>query len=213
MLTHKQVWDGIDRLAARNKLSASGLAKRAGLDPTTFNKSKRITKQGKPRWPSTESVSKVLDATATSMRDFVELMQGGTPGSPVGRGFRLRCTGLSDVESGACLDAAGFPLAAGWEEIDYPGVDDEHAYAVELDRDVAPPAYRSGDVVVVSPGSSIRRGDRVLARLRTGQVLFGVVIRRTAQRVVLSELGAGKGEEVIEAERLAWLARILWVSQ
>jgi phage repressor protein C with HTH and peptisase S24 domain len=213
MLTHKQVWDGIDRLAARNKLSASGLAKRAGLDPTTFNKSKRITKQGKPRWPSTESVAKVLDATGTSMRDFVELMQGGSPGSPVGRGFRLRCTGLSEVESGACLDAAGFPLAAGWEEIEYPAIDDEHAYAVELDRDVAPPFYRSGDIVVVSPGSSIRRGDRAIARLRTGQVLFGVVLRRTAQRVVLSELGGNKAEEVVEAERLAWLARILWVSQ
>jgi phage repressor protein C with HTH and peptisase S24 domain len=213
MLTHKQVWDGIDRLAARNKLSASGLAKRAGLDPTTFNKSKRITKQGKPRWPSTESVAKVLDATGTSMRDFVELMQGGSPGSPVGRGFRLRCTGLSEVESGACLDAAGFPLAAGWEEIEYPAIDDEHAYAIELDRDVAPPFYRSGDIVVVSPGSSIRRGDRAIARLRTGQVLFGVVLRRTAQRVVLSELGGGKAEEIVEAERLAWLARILWVSQ
>jgi phage repressor protein C with HTH and peptisase S24 domain len=213
MLTHKQVWDGIDRLAARHNLSASGLAKRAGLDPTTFNKSKRITKQGKPRWPSTESVAKVLDATSTSMREFVELMQGGTPGSPVGHGFRLRCTGLGEVERGACLDAAGFPLAGGWEEIDYPAIDDEHAYAIELDRDVAPPFYRSGDIVVVSPGSSIRRGDRVIARLRAGQVLFGVVVRRTAQRVVLTELGADKGEEAIEADKLAWLARILWVSQ
>ena len=43
MLTHAQIWSAIDRLAARASLSASGLAKRAGLDPTTFNKSKRIT--------------------------------------------------------------------------------------------------------------------------------------------------------------------------
>lgn len=213
MLTHKQVWDGIDRLAARNKLSASGLAKRAGLDPTTFNKSKRVTKQGKPRWPSTESVAKVLAATQTSMRDFVELMQGGTPGSPVGRGFRLRSTGLAEIEAGTCLDPAGFPLASGWEEIEYPAIDDEHAYAIELDRDVAPPVYRSGDLVIVSPGSSIRRADRVVARLRTGQVLFGTVVRRTAQRVVLTELVPGSAEETIDAERLAWLARILWVSQ
>ncbi len=213
MLTHKQVWEGIDRLAARHKLSASGLAKRAGLDPTTFNKSKRITKEGKPRWPSTESVAKVLDATGTSMREFVELMLGGTPGSPAGRGFRLRCTGLAEVESGARLDAAGFPLAGGWEEIDYPAIDDEHAYAIELDRDVAPPFYRTGDIVVVSPGSSIRRGDRVIARLRSGEVLFGVVIRRTAQRVVLDRFGTPEPEVVVEADRLAWLARILWVSQ
>jgi hypothetical protein len=53
----------------------------------------------------------------------------------------------------------------------------------------------------------------VIARLRTNQVMFGVVVRRTAQRVVLAELGAGKAEEVIEADRLSWLARILWLSQ
>ena len=41
MLTHAQIWSAIDRLAARAGLTASGLARRAGLDPTTFNKSKR----------------------------------------------------------------------------------------------------------------------------------------------------------------------------
>ena len=43
MLTHSDIWNAVDRLAARAGLSASGLAKKAGLDPTTFNKSKRIT--------------------------------------------------------------------------------------------------------------------------------------------------------------------------
>ena len=32
MLSHDQVWTAIDALAARHSLSASGLAKRAGLD-------------------------------------------------------------------------------------------------------------------------------------------------------------------------------------
>ena len=77
MLTHKAIWRGIDMLAAKNQLSASGLAKRAGLDPTTFNKSKRTTKQGKPRWPSTESLSKILDATQTTMGEFVALLDDG----------------------------------------------------------------------------------------------------------------------------------------
>jgi phage repressor protein C with HTH and peptisase S24 domain len=60
MLTHAQVWSAIDRLATRAGLSASGLAKRAGLDPTTFNKSKRFTAEGRARWPSTESIAKAL---------------------------------------------------------------------------------------------------------------------------------------------------------
>ena len=64
LLTHNQIWNAIDRLAARAKLTASGLAKKAGLDPTTFNKSKRITPEGRPRWPSTESVAKALPPPA-----------------------------------------------------------------------------------------------------------------------------------------------------
>src|SRR4029077_16299866 len=76
MLTHAQVWTALDRLAARSGLSASGLAKRAGLDPTTFNKSKRITPDGRQRWPSTESVSKSLAATNTGVEVFVDLIDG-----------------------------------------------------------------------------------------------------------------------------------------
>src|ERR1035437_2192847 len=73
-LTHNQIWTAIDRLAARAKLTASGLAKKAGLDPTTFNKSKRITPEGRPRWPSTESVAKALQATGTKVDTFVTLI-------------------------------------------------------------------------------------------------------------------------------------------
>src|SRR6185437_7463432 len=73
-LTHNQIWTAIDRLAARAKLTPSGLAKKAGLDPTTFNKSKRITPEGRPRWPSTESVAKSLAATGTKVDTFVSLI-------------------------------------------------------------------------------------------------------------------------------------------
>src|SRR5882757_2452136 len=74
MLTHAQIWHALDRLAARSGLSASGLAKKAGLDPTTFNKSKRITPDGRARWPSTESVAKSLAATGTTIDTFVQLI-------------------------------------------------------------------------------------------------------------------------------------------
>src|SRR5580658_3564877 len=74
MLTHAQIWSAIDGLARRSGLSPSGLAKRAGLDPTTFNKSKRITPDGRARWPSTESVAKSLAATGASLDQFVALI-------------------------------------------------------------------------------------------------------------------------------------------
>ncbi len=73
-LTHTRVWTAIDALARRYSLSASGLAKRAGLDPTSFNKSKRVTGEGRPRWPTTESIAKVLEATGASFEDFTALV-------------------------------------------------------------------------------------------------------------------------------------------
>lgn len=75
--THQQIWRGIDRLAAKHDLTASGLAIRAGLDPTAFNISKRVTREGRRRWPGTETLAKVLDATGASLESFSVLMRGG----------------------------------------------------------------------------------------------------------------------------------------
>jgi len=46
MLTHGKIWTAIDALASRYGLLPSGLAKRAGLDVTAFNPSKRVTTTG-----------------------------------------------------------------------------------------------------------------------------------------------------------------------
>ena len=211
MLTHQAIWRGIDMLAERNRLSASGLAKRAGLDPTTFNKSKRTTKQGKPRWPSTESLSKVLEATSTSMTDFVGLLEEpGSVQAPPAR--RIRCLSLSQMEREPAFDSAGFPQAGPWEEIEFPALGDESAYAVELDRDVALPVLREGDMLVVSPRGSVRRNDRVLVRCRDGQVELGILLRRTTQRITLGHLSEGE-ERSLDVADVSWLVRILWISQ
>ena len=212
MLTHKAIWRGIDLLAERNRLSASGLAKRAGLDPTTFNKSKRTTKQGRARWPSTESVAKILDATRTSMSEFVALIDESGEGAPPPV-RRLRCLSLTQLEREQALDAAGFPQAGPWEDIEFPGIGDDSAYAVELDRDLLPPLLRAGDMLVVSPRSSVRRHDRVVVRHKSGEIEIGVLIRRTAQRLTLGHYCGADDERTIDAASLGWIARIIWLSQ
>src|SRR5262245_31794112 len=129
-LTHAQVWNALDRLAARAKLSASGLAKKAGLDPTTFNKSKRVTPEGRARWPSTESVAKALAATGVSIDTFVSLI--GDKGGPT-RSVPL--IGFGQAGSGGFFDDGGFPVGKGWDEIAFPAVNDENAYALEISGD------------------------------------------------------------------------------
>src|ERR1700692_2299685 len=179
MLTHGQVWTALDRLAERGGLSPSGLARRAGLRPTTFNKSKRITADGRERWPSTESLAKALAATNSSIDTFAQLIDSARTAQSV------PLLGFAQAGAGGYFDDSGFPSGKGWDEAALPSADDEHAYALEISGDSMRPAYRDGDVIVVSPGTPIRRGDRVVVKTRGGEVMVKELKRRTARTLEL----------------------------
>jgi len=153
-----------DRLAERAGLSASALAKKAGLDPTTFNKSKRITADGRERWPSTESVAKALEATNSSIDSFVHLI-----GDATGTVQTVPLLGFAQAEADRHFDDSGFPAGKSWDEMALPSVDDEHCFALEISGDQMRPAYRDGDVMVISPATPIRRGDRVVVKTTGGE--------------------------------------------
>jgi phage repressor protein C with HTH and peptisase S24 domain len=208
ILTHSQVWTALDRLAERAGMSPSGLAKRSGLDPTTFNKSKRITADGRERWPSTESVSKALAATNSSIDTFVQLIGDGT------RSLQsVPLLGLAQAGSGGHFDESGFPAGRGWDEVALPQASDEHAYALEISGDAMKPAYRDGDIIVVSPGTAIRRGDRVVLKTSDGEVMIRELKRRTAKALELASLNPAQADRTLDADDVAWIARIVWASQ
>src|SRR6202790_4185431 len=208
MLTHGQIWTALDRLAERAGISASGLAKKSGLDPTTFNKSKRITPDGRERWPSTESVAKALAATNSSIDTFVQLI-----GDSARTVRSVPLLGFAQAAAGGYFDDGGFPSGKGWDEMALPSVDDEHAYALEISGDQMKPAYRDGDVLVVSPGTPVRRGDRVVVKTRGGEVMVGELKRRTAKALELQALDPSQADRTLAAADIAWLARIVWTSQ
>ena len=209
MLTHAQIWMAIDRLAARSKLSASGLAKRAGLDPTTFNKSKRITPDGRARWPSTESVAKSLAATGATLDQFVALIS--EEARALGEGVPL----ISFAEAGASgrFDDNGVPSGEGWDTLAFPAVEDTHAYALEITGDSLLPIYRDGTLLIVSPAAPIRRGDRVVVKVRSGEVMLKELKRKNAKTLELKSLGPQEADGMLVAEDVLWVARIVWASQ
>jgi phage repressor protein C with HTH and peptisase S24 domain len=210
MLTHHQVWKAIDAIAERNGLSASALAKRAGLDSTSFNKSKRVGPDGRQRWPTTESMAKVLAATDTTLEEFTALVNGAEASRPE---RRIPLIGLVQAGGGGYFDDAGFPVGGGWEEIGFPGVKDENAYAVEITGDSMEPVYRDGDIIIVSPNSTPRRGDRVVVRTRDGEVLAKILKRQTAQRVELASFNVQHETILLPASQIEWIGRIVWASQ
>ena len=106
-LTHDRIWSAIDALAHRYGLSASGLAKQSGLDPTAFNKSKRSTGDGRPRWPTTESIAKVLEATGATLEDFTTLASTSADIRDWNQPIPL--IGMTQAGAGGFFDDGGYP--------------------------------------------------------------------------------------------------------
>ena len=210
-LTHDRIWSAIDALAQRYGLSASGLAKRSGLDPTAFNKSKRMTRDGRPRWPTTESIAKVLEATGATLDDFSTL--ASTEPRVRNRNEPIPLIGMTQAGAGGFFDDGGYPVGGGWDHVRFPRVDDENAYALEVAGESMAPLYRNGDILIVSPNAATRNGDRVVIRTTDGEVMAKTLVRRTATTIELASLNPDHPNFVFPLDRVDWIARIIWASQ
>ena len=209
MLTHPHIWRAIDALAARHGMSPSGLARLAGLDPTTFNKSKRGAANGKLRWPSTESLAKILSATGESLDEFVATV-GQVPNV---RARMVPLIGLAQAGTSGYFDDAGFPAGSGWENIAFPEIADAHCYALEITGDSMLPVYRDGDRILVSPSGSLRRGDRVVVKTHAGEVMAKLLGRMTAQSIELKSFNPAFEDRGFALTEIAFVHRIIWASQ
>lgn len=211
MLTHSAIWDALDALAERHGLSTSGLARLAGLDATAFNKSKRVSKDGRERWPSTESVAKVLEATGESFDAF--LAGSAYLQVPGFRGPSVPLLGLAQAGSGGFFDSAGHPAGVGWDEVQLPVAGSDGTYALEVSGDSMLPLYREGDRVIVSPTEQVRRGDRVVVKTTSGEVMIKVLARQTARLIELHSVNPDYAPRTVPIAEIEWIARIVWASQ
>lgn len=221
MLSHERVWAAIDMLAERYSLSPSGLARKAGLDSTAFNKSKRLSADGRPRWPSTESLAKIIDATNSSLDEFLAYVEdravrgvqvtASTTVSQTVSGVPL--IGFAQAGAGGFFDDAGFPVGQGWDLVELPGQASESSYALQVQGDSMLPLYRNGDVLVVEPGALVRKGDRVVVKTTGGEVMAKVLERRSAAGLDLVSLNPDHPDRHIATADVEWVARIVWASQ
>ncbi|HRK98711.1 MAG TPA: helix-turn-helix transcriptional regulator [Alphaproteobacteria bacterium] len=216
MFTHQNIWLALDRLANACGYSTSGLARKAGLDPTSFNRSKRIGPDGKPRWPSTESISRVLEATGSPLSDFISLLekdkdlQSAHPQIPL--------LGYAQAGKDGYFDADGFPAGEGWEYIHFPypnnlGQEDQKVYALEVSGDSMLPLFRAGDRLIIAPSTTVRRGDRVVVKTAKGEVMAKELLRQTASKIELKSLNPEHENRSFSTAEIHWIARIIWVSQ
>nr|WP_321984528.1 helix-turn-helix transcriptional regulator [uncultured Lichenicoccus sp.] len=220
-MTHEDVWRALDTLAAEKGLSPSGLARAAGLDPTAFNRSKRTTAQGRLRWPSTESLSRVLAATGATLENFTALVGGARALSsqrPVRGMRRLRLLSFSGLGIDGTVPDYG-------EETTIPIQADPGTYAIRLDTDAFEPALREGALLIASPDQPLAPGDRVLLRLlvnigedwsgavpnSTHPAILGLLAATGRHRIELVTLDRGGHHLALDVEKVGWMHRIGWV--
>ncbi|WP_287988676.1 helix-turn-helix transcriptional regulator [Acidiphilium sp.] len=223
-MQHEDIWRAIDALAAQRGLSASALARSAGLDPTSFNPSKRRTPDGRLRWPSTESIAKILSASSIGIEAFAALV-GGRSTTPAGTSRPRRpavrtvpLASLAQAGQDGFFDEGGNPTGGGWDRIALPVGDagiagDPHAFALTIQGDSMDPVYRDGDIIVVSPASPVRTGDRVVIRTAGGELMARQLLRRTVSRVDLGCFNPAYPPRGFMTEEIGALHRIVWASQ
>lgn len=200
-------------------MSPSGLARRAGLDPTSFNKSKRQSADGRERWPSTESIAKVLDATGSTIGQFMEFLrpEGSRAAESLDRSVpsnAIPLLGFAQAGAGGFFDDGGFPAGQGWDVVDFPAAGTKAGvYALEIQGDSMQPLYRDGDVLIVEPGAQVRRGDRVVVKTTEGEVMAKVLMRQSARGIDLHSLNPEHPNRSFDLSEVEWIARIIWASQ
>ena len=209
-LSHARLWSALDALARREGLSSSALARQAGLDPTAFNPSKRFGpgQPPRPRWPSTESLNRILEATDVTLAEFAALADDAAP-----RVATAPLIGMAQAGPDGFFDDAGLPTGEGWEATDLPAPTDS-LFSLRITGDSMAPLYREGDRVLVDRARvDIRRGDRVVVRTRSGETLAKEVGTLTARSVTLISINPEHPPRTLPRDEIAWMSRIIWVSQ
>ncbi len=209
-LSHAQLWKAIDGLARHEGISVSALAKRAGLDATSFNPSKRFGPGDppRPRWPSTESLTRILTVTGLSLGEFAALARDAAE-----RPMTVPMLGMAQAGQDGFFDDAGLPVGDGWEQTDLPRPKDS-LLSLSIVGDSMAPLYREGDRVIVDrEATNVRKGDRVVVRTTGGETLAKEVAGLTAQAVELASVNPAYPTRNLGRSEIVWMGRILWVSQ
>lgn len=203
-MQHGDIWRGIDLLAKHHGLSTSGLAKLAGLDATAFNKSKRLPKDGRPRWPSTESISRILTAVGADFESFAMLVSGRDA-------VAVPLFQQSDLEN--MSSSPGTPGAKAHTVRSFTPpctIDIERCFAVEIGDDDLSPIYSIGDRLIASYGAELNQGDRGIVKPQDRPALIGTLRMVSEDQL---EIDTYSTRQILDRAALEWTARILWISQ
>ncbi|AHA27455.1 S24 family peptidase [Candidatus Liberibacter americanus] len=212
--SHEKIWESIDRIANRHNLTPSGLARKAGLDPTSFNKSKRLGIDGRNRWPSTESIAKILEATNETIHQFLESSISET-GKNKKQDNVIPILDFAQNISDGFFDSGGYPVGKKWNTICVPEIKASHngIYAIQIQDSSMLPLYRKGDILILNVTIQVNCGDRVLIKTYEGDMSAKILINQIDNSVDLMSLNCCYPIDNVDISNIEWMAKILWASQ
>lgn len=205
---YNEVWTAVDKLAKLQGLSPSGLAKKAGLDATTFNKSKRLRPDGKKRWPSLESLNKITDVSGISFDQFCRLGKEDETTIPLNNAIpfiklsKLKNCDISDKQI----------VSDDWKMIRFPDAN-ENLFAVEITGNKTAPYFPDGTMLIISKNSGVRRNDKIVILKTDGDTEIKRFIRRTASTLEVADINDEKKEISLPICDIRLINRIIWASQ
>ena len=202
MFTHEEIWTAIDRLAKAHGYSTSGLAKKSGLDPTTFNKSKRITADGKPRWPSTESLAKILSATEATLMDLISFIENTSIDT------KKKAPNLPHYE----LGAEGLKRLNQNPITSYIQTTSD-SYALTLTTAQWSPLYKKGTTLIVEPTRVAETDDILFIETHGGDIFIMSFDQEHENHLALNAVVLNEPDRQIAKTDIARYAKILWASQ
>src|SRR5574344_1317736 len=202
-MKYEQIWNAVDKLAQANNLTPSGLAKKAGLDATTFNKSKRLRPDGNKRWPSLDSLNKITEVCNISFEEFCNL---GTGKNSLNSSSIPYCK-FSSLNNVAIKNSR--IESKDWNRIRFPEKNNNFI-AIELDFGDFEPIYKKNSTIIIAQNSEIRKGDRIVVFLDDGRILIQEFIRRTANALEVSDLLNPKFESIIAIPNIKLVNRVVW---
>ena len=207
-MKYETVWSAVDNLAKSMGLSPSGLAKKSGLDATTFNKSKRKRPDGKNRWPSLDSLNKVLELCNLTFEEFYKFGESDNSNENLNAIPYLKISAIaqSDCCKEKSLDTSG------WDMFCFPD-GSNNLYALEIDTSDYAPLYKFGNMLVLTKNSEIRRNDRVALFKIDGSVNLYEFIHRKPNTIEFMELNNPQNIISVDIKDINFLHRIVWASQ
>lgn len=216
-LTHDWIWRAIDTLAERQSLSPSGLARLAGLDATTFNRSKRFTPEGRPRWPSTESIAKILHATGTSLDEFANLELSDAHSAPLEDEPEPafdRIPLLGEVREATVSSLRRSMQRQPMSQAQQPEpLVARSRFALVVADGSLEPVYSRGNRLIVSNAEAPRPGDRVVVKPISGQALPRLLLAATAEHLEFGSLHEASDRFAMRLSSVDWIGRIVWARQ